>query len=93
MPESEGRREGIHARHFLGDFTRIPVHALDSPADEREANSVADRVLASPPGPEGTRWRRSVGRPATGGPAPRDVSDAASGQGRPLEPAVRESME
>lgn len=102
VPASEPRREVGDARAFLGDFTRIPVHAIeesasspdplawiDSSAAEREATGVADRVMGSSP----DLRKREVERSAAGGAASRDVSEAEPSQGRSLEPAVRDLME
>jgi Domain of unknown function (DUF4157) len=97
--EPESHRMSVRSRDFLGNFTRIRVHAtegaasplalIDCTADEREADRVADRLMAS-----AREIRRPVDeRGSAGGPVPADVNRAASSQGRPVDPAAREFME
>lgn len=111
MPSIDGippiAQEGLRFGH---DFSRIPTYtstdgviqtklALNKPGDEyeREADRVADQVLAAPAHPTRSgvtpRIQRFVGEP-TGqtDTAPASVDRVLASVGRPLDPAIQQDM-
>lgn len=96
-PGLAGRCPDCERRQMLGLQARLSVGPADD-AFEREAEQVAQQVLAGPATPVGQRAAPRIQR-RTDAIAPADAAAPASvlatlgAAGRPLEPALRQDME
>lgn len=96
-PGLSGECEKCGKKRMAGLQTKL---AIGEPGDayEREADRIADQVLAMPPrstiGVAPTRIQRFAGQPAgQAGTAPASVDRTLAGSGRPLDLGLRQDME
>jgi hypothetical protein len=96
-PGLGGECEECRKKKMQGIQTKL---AIGEPGDayEREADRIADQVLAMPPrstiGVAPTRIQRFAGQPAgQAGTAPASVDRTLAGSGRPLDLGLRQDME